>query len=100
MLNRSTCRAIILHYQPLDYVYHGAEKATKLKQLRVLQNKASSLIGKMIQFAFVIYNSKGFEELTNSVAVEVSEILSHCLTRISETYPIWLYTMYKVNNLT
>lgn len=93
---RSTCRAIILQYQPLDKVYHGAEKATKLEKLRGMQNNALSLIGKMIQFAFTIYSAEGFEELNTSVAVEVSEMLSHYMTRISETYPIWLYTMYKV----
>ena len=61
-----------------------------------MQNDAARLIGKMIQFAAAIYNSEGFAELNRSIAIEVSELLSHCLTRVSETYPIWLYTMHKV----
>ena len=85
-----------MHYQPLDTVYHGEEKTTKLQQLRLLQNNASCLVGRMIQFATEIYTAENFTELDASIALEVCKSLSHCITRVSETYPIWNYTLYKV----
>jgi len=93
---RSTSRAIIIQYEPLDEIYQGEEKTSKLTTLRTMQNNAPSLVGRMIYFATHIYSPENFAELDGNVAAQISEPLSHCMARISETYPVWLYTLYKV----
>jgi len=61
-----------------------------------MQSNASSLVGKMIHFATEIYSPEHFVEVDTNVDVQISECLSHCMARVSETYPVWLYTLYKV----
>ena len=65
-------------------------------ELRILQNKCTGLVGKMIEFAASIYTADNFEELSQTVAVEVSDRLGHFLPRLTDTYQIWLYTILKV----
>lgn len=95
-LCRNTSRAIILKFEKLKHVYYGKEKATKLMELRRMQTNCSGLVGKMIQFAASIYTHDNFEELSQTVAVEVSDTLGHFLPRLTDTYQIWLYTILKV----
>ena len=82
-----------------DRIYYGKEKAAKLLELRKIQNSCSSLVGKMIEFAARIYMKVKFEELSQTVAVTVSDALRHCLPRLTDTYQIWLYTILQVCKL-
>jgi len=93
---RNTSRAIIVKFEKLDNILHGEEKAKALMDLRNAQKKCSSVIGEMIYYSALIYKPDSFEAMSQTVAVEVGNSLSHCLPRLTDTYQIWLYTMLKV----
>ena len=96
LICRNTSRAIILKFNVLDSIVFGKEKVKIFQRLKSAQNEGSSLVGQLIHLAASIYTQESFEMLNRTVSVRVSEILGHCLPRLSETYPIWLYSMSKV----
>lgn len=99
LICRNTSRAIILKFNALDSIVCGEEKVKIFQRLKSAQNESSRVVGQLIHLAFSTYTQESFKELNRTVAVEVSEIMGHYLPRLSETYPIRLYTMSKVRLL-
>lgn len=91
-------RVIILEFNKPDIVFKGEEKAFILQNIHEKKSVASSVIGKLINFAYNIYQVPQLKmSVSTSFPSQLIDKFDALLPRLLDTYSIWLYTLVKVS---
>ena len=90
-------RTIIIEFGPPTTIFKGEDKSKVFQTLLAAKQKASSVIGKIIQLSHDMYDQHENLEATISQAMPTDLFDNvELLPRITDTYSIWLYSMIKV----